>query len=188
MFKKKHCTFTSIHFPGAELNEFRREEFIPVGYYARVKRQIEGSTGPEGTPNAAPGAEPPHRADPPVRGPVSGRPAAPSGVSPPETEPSQPDTSDGSPGPQPPSPPLIPGAPSLVPRETTEEENLGSGEDDPILVPNGSAPTGPPAGSEPGAPVGPPTGSEPGPPSGGQAGTKHLNFFHFVKHCTLSNR
>ena len=108
---------------------------IPVSHYNRVKRQADGSTVGNG-PGQAPLGQPAQNR--------SGHPS----------ERGHPDILPGS--------PVLPGPPPTVPQGFLD--NFGSGEDDPVFLPNGGHPTGATTG---GPPVGPPTGVPPfGPPSG----------------------
>ena len=133
------CT---LHFTGADVNEFRGEEFIPLGHYDRIKRQAEeGSTGADGPVRggSAPG---------PPSSPTGGAPSAPS--RPPLSEVIQPGGHPGSsPAGPPAGPPVSPSADPQVgppvaptgvrggggPPPPPNEDNLGSGEDNPVLVP-----------------------------------------------------
>ena len=120
---------------------------IPVGHYDRAKRQAEGSTGPKG-PAAAPAVgNGPGQA--PLGPPAPDRSGAPS-------ERGHPDILSGSPVLPPPGPP------PTVPQGSTDD--FGSGEDDPVFLPNGGHAMG---GTTASPSVGPPTGVPPiGPPSG----------------------
>ena len=149
----------ALNFTGLDVSEFRGEEFIPLGHYDRVKRQAEeGSTGPGGPSRGGSTLGPPSS-------PAGAAPSAPSG--PPSSEGIQPGGHPGNPAAGPPAgPPVSVPVDRGGPPPPPNEDNLGSGEDDPILVPAAGSQPGEPAGppSQPGPPDGPPTGSQPSHP------------------------